>query len=130
MTESTPQDKVRIDKWLWAARFFRTRSLAAEAVNTGKVHVNGARVKPSRVLTPGECVSVRRGAFDCQVVVKALSTARGPAAQAATLYEETQESVERRQRVAEQLKFDAPPRPDKRPDKRDRRRIIRFTRPS
>ena len=123
-------DKVRLDKWLWAARFFKTRSLAADAANGGKVHVNGARAKPARSVQIDDVLSIRRGPYEYGVVVRGLCARRGPAKQAALLYEETPESAEKRALVAVQLKsrvLDAP-HPDGRPNKRDRRRIIRFTR--
>jgi ribosome-associated heat shock protein Hsp15 len=93
---------VRADKWLWAARFFKTRALAAAAVNGGKVHVNGARAKPAKPVCVGDRLDVQRGFVDMTVVVRALDERRGPAARAATLYEETDESrVARERRAAE-----------------------------
>jgi ribosome-associated heat shock protein Hsp15 len=123
-------DKVRLDKWLWAARFFKTRSLAAAAVSGGKVHVNAARVKPAHAVRLGETLSIRRGPDEYVVVVKGLSRIRGPAAQAALLYEETPPSIQRREAlVAERRLQVAPvPYPSRRPNKKDRRQIIRFTR--
>ena len=133
MAETTREaDRVRLDKWLWAARFFKTRSLAAEAVSGGKVHVNEIRSKPARPVHVGDTLSIRRGPYEFVVRVCALSSQRGPAKRAALLYEETPESVQRRETLAAQAKartLDAP-RPDRRPSKRDRRRIIRFTRTS
>lgn len=123
-------EKVRIDKWLWAARFFKTRSLASEAINNGKVSSNGVRVKPSRSVQVGDELLIRRGPFEFTVVVRGVSEQRGPAPQAQTLYEESAESVAKRQLVAEQIKLQAPTRPQKRPDKRSRRQIIRFTKGS
>lgn len=121
---------VRLDKWLWAARFFKTRALAIEAVAGGKVHVNGQRVKPSRAVQLGDRVQVRKGPVELTVIVRALSAQRGPAPVARTLYEETPESVAARERLAEQrrLASAATPAPDSRPSKRDRRKIIRFVR--
>lgn len=129
---SDPQDKadkVRLDKWLWAARFFKTRSLAAEAIGGGKVHVNEARAKPAHAVKVGETLSIRRGPYEYLVVVKALSHQRGPATQAALLYEETTESRQKREMLAAQSKLHAlnTPHPARRPTKKDRRRIIRFT---
>ena len=99
MTDS--QDaRVRLDKWLWAARFFKTRSLATEAVSGGKVHVNDARVKPARAVQIGDTLDIRRGPYTATVVVKALSERRGPASQAVTLYEETQDSIDKREQLA------------------------------
>lgn len=124
--------KLRVDKWLWAARFFKTRSLATQAIEGGKVLVEGVRPKPSRQLNVGETVTIRIGAFEHVVVVKELSSQRGPAKVAQTLYEETPESQQRREEIAARLKFerDALPRPPKRPNKQERRQIIRFTRGS
>ena len=88
---------IRIDKWLWAARFFKTRSLAREAISGGKVHLNGYRVKPGRALKPGDSLRVQRGEEEFTIVVVELSTRRGPAPVAQTLYEETEESRVRRE---------------------------------
>lgn len=121
---------VRIDKWLWAARFFKTRALATEAVTGGKVHVNGQRVKPSRSVQVGERLQIHKGTQEFTVVVQGISVQRGPASIAQTLYEETEESRAARERLAEQrrLAAAAAPAPDERPSKRDRRKIIRFIR--
>ena len=122
-------DKVRLDKWLWAARFFKTRSLAVEAVNGGKVRVNDVRAKPARIVRVGEILSIRRGAYEYVVVIKGLSQKRGPASQAALLYEETLESWQRRQAVAAESKLQSlgAPHPARRPNKKNRRQLIRFT---
>ena len=121
--------RVRLDKWLWAARFFKTRSLAAEAIAAGKVEVNEERVKPAKPIGLGDSVSVRLGPYLHVVTVRGLSERRGPATVAATLYEETAESVAARAKLAEQLRM-APAAfvyEDKgRPTKRDRREIDRF----
>ena len=118
-------DRVRVDKWLWAARFFKTRSLATEAVQGGRVHVDGARVKPARDVRLGESVAVTIGEVTTTVVVRALSDRRGPATQAALLYEETAESRQERERLREQRRLAPAPGADLpgRPAKRDRRRI-------
>jgi len=120
---------VRIDKWLWAARFFKTRSLAADAVSAGKVEVSGERVKPAKLLQPGDQVTIRLGPYQHVVDVRALSERRGPATVAATLYEETTESLAARAKLAEQLRM-APAafvyEEKGRPTKRDRREIDRF----
>ncbi len=120
---------VRIDKWLWAARFFKTRSLAQAAVEGGKVHVNGMRVKPARRVHPGDRLEITRGWEHFEVVVRGLSERRGPAREAQRLYEETLESRRRREREAEarRLARIASPAPGHRPDKRSRRQIRRFT---
>jgi ribosome-associated heat shock protein Hsp15 len=121
--------EIRLDKWLWAARFFKTRSLAAEAVTGGKVEVNGGRAKPSRSVRPGDQLSIRRGPYESTVIVKGVTAHRGPAAQAQLLYEETEESVRRRETVSAQLKFERGPEFDLpgRPSKKDRRAMSRFT---
>jgi ribosome-associated heat shock protein Hsp15 len=121
--------RVRIDKWLWAARFFKTRSLAADAIGGGKVEVNGERVKPAKLIQAGDEVRIRLGPYEHIVVVRGLSERRGPATVAATLYEETAASVATRAKHAEQLRM-APAafvyEEKGRPTKRDRREIERF----
>ncbi|HET6579879.1 MAG TPA: RNA-binding S4 domain-containing protein, partial [Gemmatimonadales bacterium] len=99
----TDDGRVRLDKWLWAARFFKTRSLAAEAVAGGKVQVNGERAKRARPLQAGDEVRVRLGPYEHVVMVRALSGRRGPAAEAAELYEERPESRAAREATAQQL---------------------------
>jgi ribosome-associated heat shock protein Hsp15 len=127
---SPEADRVRIDKWLWAARFFKTRALASEAVDGGKVHVNGDRVKSARALKPGDRLEIRRGQEELEVVVRSLSEQRGPAAAAQALYEETEASVAKRRALAEQHRAlaAAMPRFEGRPDKRSRRALAKFTR--
>ena len=122
-------DPVRVDKWLWAARFFKTRGVAAEAVGGGKVEINGARAKPSRLVRPGDRLSIRRGPYEWTVVVKNLAKLRGPASQAQALYEETEESSRRREAAAAQMKLERPRQFDSpgRPSKKDRRAMERFT---
>lgn len=119
------QDKIRIDKWLWAARFFKTRSLAASAVNGGKVHVNGHRVKPSRPISINDKLEITRGQFQTVVSVIAISEKRGPAKEAQMLYEETQESIEERELKSQQRKLlkASMPRTKGKPDKHQRRKI-------
>ena len=120
---------MRLDKWLWAARFFKTRSLATEAVLAGHVHVGGARVKPAREVRVGDTLDIRRGPVTWTVEVRALTERRGPASEAATLYEETSDSVAARARLSEQLRM-APAafvyEEKGRPTKRDRRELDRF----
>src|SRR3954452_7029692 len=122
-------DPVRIDKWLWAARLFKTRGLAAEAVKGGRVHVNGAAVKPSRDVRVGDRLEVTLGPVPRVVDVRGTSDRRGPAREAALLYDETPGSVAAREAYAEQRRLmgPAPALPDRggRPTKRDRRRYER-----
>jgi ribosome-associated heat shock protein Hsp15 len=121
-------ERVRLDKWLWAARFFKTRALAAEAVEGGKVQVNGDRPKRARPLQLGDEVRVRLGPYQHTITVRALSARRGPASEAAGLYEETAASRTAREALAIQLKsLHAVFGPDKgRPSKKDRRDIQRL----
>lgn len=123
-------EDLRLDKWLWVARFFKTRGLAQEAIKGGKVEINGERPKPARQVRIGDTLRVRRGQFETVVRVVALSRQRGPASVAAALYEESAESIERRQALARELRLTAAsaPRFAGRPSKRDRRHIVRFTR--
>jgi ribosome-associated heat shock protein Hsp15 len=121
--------RVRVDKWLWAARFFKTRSLAADAVTSGKVLLGGERVKPAKLLQTGDELRLRLGPYEHVVIVRGVSERRGPASVAATLYEETAASRSAREKLAEQLRI-APAGfvfEDKgRPTKRDRREIERL----
>ena len=119
-------NNVRVDKWLWAARFFKTRALAIQAVDNGKVLINGDRVKPAKSVRVGDTLSIRRGPYMSVVVVKALSLRRGPAVEAQHLFEETAESVALRQEVAERLAGQPQGEFGGRPTKRARRQITRF----
>ena len=128
---SNPEKKkVRLDKWLWAARFFKTRSLATEAIKGGKITVNGHRGKPSREVEIEDSLTVRQGYDEKLIIVKALSDKRGPASIAQQLYQETTESIEKREKEKELRKLSAAQRPhgEGRPSKRQRRQIHRFTR--
>ncbi|MDT8384512.1 MAG: ribosome-associated heat shock protein Hsp15 [Gammaproteobacteria bacterium] len=122
--------KVRLDKWLWAARFYKTRALATEAIKGGKVSVNGQRAKPSRELEVGDTLSLRQGFDEKTVVVRDLSDKRGPATTAQQLYQETEESVAKREKEKALRQLSAAQRPhgEGRPSKRERRLIHRFTR--
>ncbi|HVK55771.1 MAG TPA: S4 domain-containing protein [Burkholderiales bacterium] len=125
---SSETHNVRVDKWLWAARFYKTRALAIQGVDTGRVLVNGDRVKPAKSVHVGDTLAIRRGPYVSIVVVKALSLRRGPAADAQHLFEETPESVAARQEVADRLAQE--PHQDfggGRPTKRARRQITRFS---
>jgi len=124
MTE--PTDKLRVDKWLWAARFFKTRALAADAVESGKVTMNEARIKPAKAIGAGDRLVIRLGQYHFDVEVLALSSRRGPAPEAQKLYRETDESRARRAVIAEQNKALPQPTFKGRPTKRDRRDIERF----
>ena len=118
-------DRIRLDKWLWAARFYKTRSLAKAAVDGGKVHVNGARVKAAKEAVPGDTLTVTRGEVERTVIVAAVSARRGSASIAATLYDETAESIDKReQHRAERRMLAAGLRvPKTRPNKRQRRAL-------
>jgi len=119
---------MRLDKWLWAARFYKTRSLAAEAIGAGHVSVNGERAKAAKALREGDALEIRRAPHVQSIVVRALSERRGPAVEAQKLYEETEESRARRAQLVAELKAFAPPRFPGRPTKKDRRDYERWFR--
>ncbi len=119
-------DKLRIDKWLWAARFFKTRSLAVDAVEAGRVTMNEARLKPAKAIGVGDHLVIRLGPYQFEIEVLALSGKRGPASEAQKLYRERDESRARRAEIAANLKALPPPTFKGRPTKRDRRDIERF----
>ncbi|MDY0972044.1 ribosome-associated heat shock protein Hsp15 [Siccibacter turicensis] len=123
-----PAAGVRLDKWLWAARFYKTRALAREMVEGGKVHYNGQRSKPSKVMELNAVLVLRQGNDERTVIVKAITDQRRPASEATALYEETPESIEKREKMAAARKLNAlsMPHPDRRPDKKERRDLIRF----
>jgi len=123
---------MRIDKWLWAARFFKTRSLAQQAIAAGRVKLGGARVKASHLVKPSDSLAIRVGDLEWQIVVSALSDKRGPAEQARKLYQETDASRAERERRHDLRRWGAEPASalKGRPTKRDRRRIEDFTSPS
>ena len=124
----TTAESVRLDKWLWAARFFKTRSLAAEAAQGGKVHVRGDRAKPARPVRVGDQLQIRRGSHEWVVTVKGLSTRRGPATEAVLLYEETEDSVRNRDAARARMRAEATSFRERggRPTKKDRRDRARF----
>ena len=124
-------EKLRLDKWLWAARFFKTRALAAEAVSGGKVHLNGERCKAGRSVKVGDCLTITRGYQEMEVLVQGLNNQRRPASEAVLLYLETEQSIKQREAKAELMKLNAPvDGHNKRPSKKDRRQIVRFQRKS
>lgn len=130
MSSTSPSEKhkVRLDKWLWAARFFKTRALARQAVLAGKVSYNQQRCKPAKVVETDAVLTIPRGHDRMQVVVTGLSEQRRGAAEAQTLYQETEDSVARREENAAARKANAMynPHPDGRPDKKQRRQLIQF----
>lgn len=122
------EQQIRLDKWLWAARIYKTRSLAREMVEGGKVHYNGQRSKPSKIVEIGAELKLRQGSDEKKILVLGLSEQRRPANEAQTLYQETAESVIKREEIAAARKLGAltMPHPDRRPDKKERRNLIKF----
>ena len=123
-------ESVRIDSWLWAARFFKTRSLAKAAIEGGKIQIDGSKAKPSKNVQPGQTIAITKGTEHFEVVVEGLSSKRGPASVAQTLYEETEQSRQRREQSSEQRKLAraVTAAPDHKPSKKERRDIQRFKR--
>ena len=121
---------MRLDKWLWAARFYKTRGLAVEAIDAGHVSVNGERAKAAKALREGDAIEIRRPPYVHGILVKGFSERRGPAAEAQRLYEETAESKARREQLRAELKAFTPPRFPGRPTKKDRRDYERWFRGS
>lgn len=119
---------MRVDRWLFFVRLFKSRSLAGEAVGGGRVHVNGERVKPARVVRVGDRIAFNRGAVDFDCEVTGLPLRRGPAPEAAACYRESEASTARRAQFAERMRLSAAfaPRPDSRPDKHERRELRRI----
>ncbi|HKM98017.1 MAG TPA: ribosome-associated heat shock protein Hsp15 [Buttiauxella sp.] len=119
---------VRLDKWLWAARFYKTRAIAREMVEGGKVHYNGQRSKPSKIVELNAMLTLRQGNDEKTVKVLAINEQRRPATDASQLYEETEESITKREKVALARKLNAltMPHPDRRPDKKERRDLMKF----
>lgn len=124
--QNLPAETVRIDKWLWAARFFKTRSIAKSAIEGGKVHFDGERVKVSKEIRVGMELTIQQGFEKKTIIVKAISNVRGPAPIAQQLYEETEVSLAKRELLASQRKLHNLARPDHRPSKKDRRQISKF----
>lgn len=123
-------EKVRLDKWLWATRFFKTRSLATEAVGGGKVHVDGARVKPARQISVGQMLEIQKGPYQFVVRIDQLVSKRVSATIAQTAYTESEESIEKRRKIQVTMRdermFAQAEKPAGRPSKRDRRQLHRF----
>lgn len=129
MKEKPPEiNSVRIDKWLWAARFFKSRSIANDAVSGGKVHFHDQRVKPSRLVREGDMLQIRQGYEEKTVIITQLSEKRVSATLAALLYEETSESIKKREANKKQRQFVGDTPLNKRPNKKERRQIIGFRR--
>lgn len=124
-SNKTHTERLRIDKWLWVARFYRSRNLAMEAVNGGHVHINGERSRPSHPIKPGDILKITKAGATYEIEVLALSGQRGSAAAAQTLYREIPESQVRREQQRELYRLNAlySPKPSKRPDKRERRAL-------
>ena len=122
-------EKLRLDKWLWAARFYKTRALATEAVSGGKVHLNGERCKAGRSVKPGDSLTITRGYQVMEVVIQGINKQRRPASEAVLLYLETEQSIKQREAKAELMKQNmSGEQRIKRPNKKDRRQIVRFQR--
>ncbi|OCG79019.1 heat-shock protein [Gilliamella sp. Occ4-3] len=119
---------IRLDKWLWAARFYKSRSLAREMIDGGKVHYNGQRTKPSKLVEVGAILTLRQGSDQKTVRVLAISEQRRTAIEAQQLYQETPDSITKREKIAQARKLNAltMPHPDRRPDKKERRNLIKF----
>ena len=130
MSDLEDETRLRIDKWLWTARFYKTRSVAADAVEGGKVQVNGERVKPAKMLKAGDTLAIRNGHFAWQITVLAISERRGSATEASRLYSESDQNRREREEKSALLKVErqSNPFPEGRPTKRARRQIIKFIR--
>ncbi|QWA13777.1 ribosome-associated heat shock protein Hsp15 [Sodalis ligni] len=128
-TQEQGQDEsIRLDKWLWAARFYKTRAIAREMVEGGKVHYNGQRTKPSKIMESGAQITLRQGDDERTVIALTLTLQRRSASEAQLLYSETQASVAKREKLAAARKINAQnvTHPDRRPDKKERRNLIKF----
>ena len=119
---------MRIDRWLWCARFYKTRNLAAEAIKGGKVLIDNTRTKPAKMVRPGEQLKIRRGPFNYEIEILALPATRLPAKETVKIYRETDESLEKRELLQNRLKMENTiyPKSRGRPTKRDRRKLVRF----
>lgn len=129
MAAQSEEDRgIRLDKWLWAARFYKTRAAARDMIDGGKVHYNGQRTKPSKLVEVGAEVRLRQGNDEKTIIVNALSAQRRGANEAQALYQETDESVTKREAISQARKLNAltMPHPDRRPDKKERRTLIKF----
>ena len=124
------ENSIRLDKWLWAARFYKTRPLATQAVNGGKVQMNGNRVKPGRAVTVGDQLRIQRNGFVFEITVLGINNKRRPAVEAQQLYQESDDSRAQREQLREAHKISAQAMPctERRPDKHQRRHIVRFKR--
>ena len=122
------KEAVRLDKWLWAARFYKTRTLAKEMIDGGKVHYNGQRSKQNKIVEVGATLKIRQGSDEKEIVVLALATQRRCAPKAQLLYRETEQSLANREKLAMARKMNAlsMPHPDRRPDKKERRDLLKF----
>ncbi|OCG50045.1 MULTISPECIES: ribosome-associated heat shock protein Hsp15 [Gilliamella] len=119
---------VRLDKWLWAARFYKSRALAREMIDGGKVHYNGQRTKPSKIVEVGATITLRQGSDQRTIQILAISEQRRTATEAQQLYQETSDSIAKREAIAQARKLNAltMPHPDRKPDKKERRDLIKF----
>lgn len=128
MSEPSSELSVRLDKWLWCARFYKTRAIAREMIEGGKVHYNGQRTKPGKIVEIGAMLNIRQGIAEKEVCVLALSIQRQSATQAQLLYQETEQSIDKREKMQEAHRMNAlyAPHPDTKPDKKQRRDLLRW----
>ena len=127
-TKQAPDEQVRLDKWLWVARFYKTRSIAREMIDGGKVHYNGQRSKPGKIVELGAMIKLRQGNDERTIEVLEISSQRKGAPEAQLLYRETVEGLSQREKMAMARKMNAltMPHPDRRPDKKERRTLLKF----
>lgn len=123
-----PAEAVRLDKWLWAARFYKTRAVARDMIEGGKVHYNGQRSKPSKLVEVNAQLTLRQGNDERTIIIQSVADQRRPATEAQQMYAETAESIEKREKIALARKMNAlsMPHPDRRPDKKERRDLMKF----